>query len=208
MHILVFGATGRVGTSVVEQAAAAGHQVTAFVRDPSRLKAAPRSVRTATGDIYKADTVASALGQGIDAVVVVVGADPLKRSTVVSDTARAIVPAMKSAGVKRYLGITGTAEMPRKSVLGELSTAVLRMTPVGHAAHDHDAAYLVVSQSSLEWTLAGCPYIKDGPTLGQYQTSSVFPGGFKTIHPGDVAHFLVGELEARKHPNQVVGIWY
>ena len=208
MHVLVFGATGRVGTSVVEQAAAAGHQVTAFVRDPKRLKVSAAGVRTAVGDIYQPDTVAAALGQEIDAVVVVVGADPLKPSTVVTDTARAVVAAMQTRGVKRYLGITGTAEMPEKSLLGEVSTAVLRVTPVGHAARDHDGAFAIVSKSGLAWTLAGCPYIKDGPTLGQYHTESVFPGGFKTIHPGDVAHFLVRELDAQKYPNQVVGIWY
>ncbi|WP_157880486.1 NAD(P)H-binding protein, partial [Streptomyces katrae] len=37
MKITVFGATGGVGREVVRQGLAAGHEVTAVVRDPARL---------------------------------------------------------------------------------------------------------------------------------------------------------------------------
>ncbi|RUP69186.1 NmrA-like family protein [Streptomyces sp. NP10] len=37
MRITVFGATGGVGQEIVGQALAAGHEVTAVVRDPDRL---------------------------------------------------------------------------------------------------------------------------------------------------------------------------
>ncbi len=206
--VLVFGATGRVGAAVIAQATAAGHRVTAFVRDPKRLERPQGDVSVAVGDIYKAETVEQAMAPGFDAVIVVVGADPLKPSTVVTDSARAIVAAARKTGVPRYLGITGTAEMPDKTFLGRLSTAILRLTPVGNAAKDHDGAFEAVRSSGLDWTLAGCPYIKDGESRGQYRTSLVFPGGFKIIHPGDVAHFLVRELGTHEHSNAVVGIWY
>ncbi|MYV67428.1 NAD(P)H-binding protein, partial [Streptomyces sp. SID2131] len=37
MRLTVFGATGGVGREVVRQALAAGHEVTAVVRNPARL---------------------------------------------------------------------------------------------------------------------------------------------------------------------------
>jgi uncharacterized protein YbjT (DUF2867 family) len=37
MKIAIFGATGGTGRLVVEQALEAGHEVIAFVRDPSKL---------------------------------------------------------------------------------------------------------------------------------------------------------------------------
>jgi putative NADH-flavin reductase len=40
MRLTIFGATGSTGTCLVEQAVAAGHEVTAVVRDPSRLAVA------------------------------------------------------------------------------------------------------------------------------------------------------------------------
>jgi putative NADH-flavin reductase len=207
MKIVVFGATGRVGSSVIEQALQAGHDVTAFVRDPTRFTLEGATLSVAVGDVRKPDTVRSALAGTPDAVVVTVGADPLKPSTIVTESARAIVDAATSAGVRRYLGISGTAQMP-KTLLGRLSTAILRVTPVRHGARDHDGAFEIVSRSGLEWTLAGCPWIKDVPPRGTFRTGLRFPGGLRQIAPADVARFLVAELTERRHPNQIVGIWY
>jgi uncharacterized protein YbjT (DUF2867 family) len=207
-RVIVFGATGRVGASILEQASVRGHRVTAFVRDPGRLKNLPAGVSVAVGDVYKAETIESAMAGGFDAVMVTVGADPLKPSTVVTDSARAVVAAARRCGIGRYLGITGTAEMPDQTLLGRVSSRLLRLTPVGNAARDHDGAFEAVRNSGLDWTLAGCPYIKDGPSRGVYTTSTIFPGGFKIIHPGDVAHLLVRELEEHRHPNAVIGLWY
>ncbi|MCW2898195.1 MAG: NADH-flavin reductase, partial [Streptosporangiaceae bacterium] len=39
MKLTIFGATGGTGSQLVQQALAAGHEVTAVVRDPSRLSA-------------------------------------------------------------------------------------------------------------------------------------------------------------------------
>jgi uncharacterized protein YbjT (DUF2867 family) len=37
MKIVIFGATGETGRQLVEQALAAGHEVVAYVRNPSKL---------------------------------------------------------------------------------------------------------------------------------------------------------------------------
>ena len=37
MKLVVFGASGATGRQIVEQALAAGHEVTAFVRNPAHL---------------------------------------------------------------------------------------------------------------------------------------------------------------------------
>ena len=49
---------------------------------------------------------------------------------------------------------------------------------------------------------------KDGPGRGSYRTSLVYPGGFKIIHPPDVADLIVRELTEQKYTGEVVGIWY
>lgn len=49
MKVIVFGASGGVGTAAVQQAVAAGHEVTAYVRDPAKLSA-PDGVTVVQGD--------------------------------------------------------------------------------------------------------------------------------------------------------------
>jgi putative NADH-flavin reductase len=208
MKIVVFGATGRVGASVVGQSVEAGHEVTAFLRDRRRLAVAPRKVTIVEGDVLDSTAVRAALAPGFDAVVSAIGAPGLKPSTVVTEGMRVILAAMKARGIGRLLGVSGTAEMPDKTPLGKLTTALLRITPVGNAIRDHDSAFEEVKRSALNWMLAGCPYIADGPRRGRYRTSLVYPGGWKVIHPPDVADLIVRELTEEKFTGRVAGIWY
>jgi len=43
MKLTIIAATGGIGRQILEQATAAGHDVTAVVRDPSRLPRRPRA---------------------------------------------------------------------------------------------------------------------------------------------------------------------
>lgn len=208
MKIAVFGATGRVGSCIVEQAVQAGHDVTAFVRDRQRLKVGGDKVSIVVGDMLDQAAVRAALEPGSDAVVVAIGQAGLKPSTVVTDGMRAIVAAMKNRGIGRLLFVSGVAEMPNKTFFGRLTAALLKLTPVGHAIRDHDRAFEELRGSGLRWMLAGGPYIKDGPRRGSYRTSLVYPGGFKIIHPPDIADLIVRELTEEKFTGKVVGVWY
>ena len=208
MKIIVFGATGRVGACVVEQAVAAGHDVTAFVRDCRRLAVGGDKVSIVEGDVRDQAAVRSALDPGFDAVVVAIGETALKPSTLVTDGMHTIITAMKDRGIGRLLFVSGVAEMPNKTVFGKLMAALLKLTPVGHAIRDHDRPFEELRLSGLQWMVAGGPYIKDGPRRGNYHTSLIYPGGFKTIHPADVADLIVRELTEQKFTGKVVGIWY
>ena len=206
-HAVVFGATGRVGAAVVRLALDAGHRVTAVARDPARITATHERLHAVAGDTLDPASVRRVLSDatGATAVVMAVGADPLRPSTVVTDTVRNLTAAMADAGPARYLGITGTAQMPA-TAFGRLTQAAIRRAI--KAAADHQGAFDIVVATDLDYVLAACPYIKDGPATGRYHREpGRFPGGFKTITPGDVADFLAGELTGHRYHRQTVGIW-
>jgi putative NADH-flavin reductase len=58
LNILVYGATGRVGSRVVNEALNRGHMVTAVSRDPSRIKQKHDKLSTAKGDVLDQESVA------------------------------------------------------------------------------------------------------------------------------------------------------
>ena len=78
MKITVFGASGRTGREVVRQALAAGHDVTAFVRDPAKLSVHYDKVSMIKGDVSDSSAVMQGI-EGQDAVVSALGAvNPMK----------------------------------------------------------------------------------------------------------------------------------
>ncbi len=58
---MIFGATGRTGRLLVDQALAAGYEVTAFVRDPARLGEPQEFLVPFRGDILDAGRVERAV---------------------------------------------------------------------------------------------------------------------------------------------------
>ena len=57
MKILLFGATGRVGNSIVSKSLDRGHQVVAFVRDKTKLTIQNEKLSAVQGDIYDKDAL-------------------------------------------------------------------------------------------------------------------------------------------------------
>jgi hypothetical protein len=114
---------------------------------------------------------------------------------------------MRAEGVRRYIGITGVAQM-RPSLTGQIAQAALRVSPIKYAVEDHQGAYDIVVASGLDWTLAGCPWIKDDAHVGRFREHpDTFPGGFHTIAPVDVGAFLAAQVDSRSYVGHVVGLW-
>ena len=103
MKLTILGATGATGTALTGQALAAGHEVTAVVRDPARLAvpAHPR-LRTVTADIMDPASIAPAI-DGADAVLSAVGPRGTGPTTVIQDSVRSIIQAMRKTGTRRFL---------------------------------------------------------------------------------------------------------
>jgi putative NADH-flavin reductase len=103
MHIFVAGATGRVGRSFVEQALAAGHELTAFVRKRGELR---DSVAVIEGDVIDAAAVrAAVVGDAI--VSTLGGGSPKAPGTALSAGTGNLVAAAQARGLRRMLAVVG-----------------------------------------------------------------------------------------------------
>lgn len=69
LNILVYGATGKVGTHVVDEALARGHTVTAVSRDPASIQKRHPGLSAVQGDLLDEASIASLL---VDQDVVVI----------------------------------------------------------------------------------------------------------------------------------------
>jgi putative NADH-flavin reductase len=72
VKLLIFGATGGTGRALVEQALELGHAVTAFARNPAKVRTKHKNLRVVKGDILNYDSVEAAI-KGQDAVLSALG---------------------------------------------------------------------------------------------------------------------------------------
>ena len=104
MKLTIIAATGGIGRELLQQAVAAGHDVTAVVRNPAKLS---RPVRAITTDLTAPDQVAleSAVA-GADAVLSGLGPHSNSDAGIAFQGTRAIVAAMKTTGVRRIVAVS------------------------------------------------------------------------------------------------------
>src|SRR5262245_24184765 len=103
LRLLIFGASGKTGHELVNQALAQGHLVTAFVRTPSKLRISHNSLNVIQGDATDYRAVENAV-KGHDAVFSTMGAaSPLKFDQTVVDGVKNIVKAMEATGIGRFV---------------------------------------------------------------------------------------------------------
>jgi putative NADH-flavin reductase len=201
VNILVFGAGGATGRLVVEEALAAGHRVTAFVRAASA--SIPDRARVIVGDATDMATVRGAM-PGHDTVVSTLGVrNALRSGRLIERSMAEIVPAMQLAEATRLvvmsaLGVGATfAQAPRVP-------RILYRVMLGDIFGDKERGERLVEASPLDWTIVHPPLLTDGPLTGAYRAGeTVALSGFPKISRANVAHFLVETLDSeawsRKH---------
>lgn len=205
MNITIFGATGRVGNAFLHRALADGHQVTALVRNASKLTSHENLI-VLEGDIRDAANVNNAI-RGADAVFSAIGTD---KTTTLTDAISLIIDAMNKEKVKRILTI-GTAGILQSRTNPEIyrfqsNESKRRST---FAAEEHSKVYEQLAKSNLEWTIVCPTFLPDGVSAGQWRTERNFlPVDGVQITVGDTALFAYQELLDSQFLASRVGLAY
>lgn len=203
MKIIVFGATGGVGQSVVKQAVENGFEVTAFVRTPEKLQTTHEKLTIIKGDAFNQQEVTAAIA-GHDAVVSCLGSSQgMKKSTELQDMVKNIVAGMQEQEVKRivYTASAGIYnELP--GISGKLMMGMLK-----NALTDHRAAVDWIESHGLNYTIVRPMGLTNGPFSGQYREAAEgVPEKAKSIARADVAHFILKALKNPQYENTSIGI--
>jgi putative NADH-flavin reductase len=207
VRVLVFGATGSVGRHVVEQGLERGHDVTAFVRDPSGLGVAHERLTVFRGDVLDAASVEGAVrGQG--AVLCSIGAG--RKGRVRSEGTRNMVRAMEGAGVRRLICQTTLGVGESSGNLDFFWKHVMFGLLLRGAFADHEQQEAHVKGSALDWTIVRPAAFTDGGRTGAYRHG--FPSSKEglrlKISRADVAGFMLDQLTDDAYLRQTPGLSY
>lgn len=221
MRLTLFAASGRTGAHVLDQALAAGHEVTAVVRNPDAVTA---PVRIVQADLAAPDPVAlKSAVDGRDAVISALGPRHRGEYGVVSSGTRAIVEAMGAAGVRRLavVSVAGISTIPtpsrpdppkRDPGMGFFTRTVLSpLAKLRLRKHYEDVALMEheLRVSGLDWTSVQLPLLIDKPPTGHYRLAyeQSVRGGFR-IARADAAHFTLRALGMPETVRHSVAVAY
>ncbi len=195
MRLLVLGASGGVGSCLLEQAVARGHSITAQTRGAGKLiesEAVSVIVGSPTDEAFLRRHIA-----GHDAVVLCVGIDGIGKTTLFSETTKAVLGAMNATAVRRLVAVTGIGAGDSKGHGGWLYNAIIYPLFTSNRYADKDLQEEIIEQSDLEWTIVRpAPFAATaGP--GPWQVVTEIPARLqlRSITRAEVASFILDSLE-------------
>jgi uncharacterized protein len=208
MNVVLFGATGMIGSRVLKELVSRGHTVTAVVRDPSRVPNEP-GVKAVQGDVLNTAQVAEIV-KGSDAVISSYSPGP--NHGVVVDATKSLIAGLKQAGVKRFIEVGGAGSLfvaPNVRLIDAPNfPAEYKDIAIAHAD-----ALEVLRNSDLDWTyFSPAAFIQPGERTGKFRlgedTLIADEKGNSSISAEDYAIALVDELENPKYIRRRFTIGY
>ncbi len=196
MRILVLGASGGVGRLLVEEALARGHAVAAQTRRAAKLAPLADRVRIVEADPLDPAALARAV-EGQEAVLFALGIDRLGPTTLFSESTRHLVEAMRRAGVRRLVAITGVGAGETRGHGGFLYDRLIFPLLTRHRYADKDRQEALIRASGLDWTIVRpAPFAGAVPAGPLEVHERVAPGlVLRRVTRAEVARFVLDALE-------------
>jgi putative NADH-flavin reductase len=189
MKLAIFGATGKTGSFLVEQALAAGHQVAVLARDPSRLQSTGKQLRVVKGAADQADAIAEVV-RGADAVISAMGGGQSTLTTFGEN----VLSAMKRASVTRIVSLVGASvrQPGDPKSFGRTMLHFITRLMASSALEDGERHARIVERSDVAYTLVRPPRLTDGPATGRIDHGLMLKvGPTSSISRADLATFML-----------------
>jgi putative NADH-flavin reductase len=211
MKLTIFGASGRTGTHLADQALAAGHDVVALMRNPAKLTLRHERLRVAQGDLTDEVAVADAV-QGADAVLAALSPKIFggPRDLPLASGTGTIVAAMRAHGVRRLVYSWGPSILiPRNPLLRALrsaSFALLRLLPaIRPMVNESVEVGEAIRGSDRDWTIVVVTAPHDKPGSGRVKVRTETGSGDRVgsrISRADLAEFMLAQADDLRYAQQ------
>jgi uncharacterized protein YbjT (DUF2867 family) len=196
LRVLIIGATGGTGRQLVQQALDLGHQVTALVRKPAKLKIQHPNLKVMKGNVLDYASVESAM-PGQSAVVCALGHKRLLYPTkILSEGTRNILRAMKTCNVPRFICETALGIGNTVGRGGLLYTFFVVPFILPFYFWDKVRQEEAIAESDRDWVIVRPGALTNGAARGRYRHDLNFGNFFWTarISRADVADFMLKQM--------------
>lgn len=213
--IILIGASGFVGSAILNEAINRGHKVTAVVRHPEKITMVHKNLVINRGDV-SSSAIVKEVSKGADAVISAYNPgwknpDIAKETTLVY---KAIIEGVKKSGVKRFLVVGGASSLfvsPGKRLM-DAGIIPESFQPAVRALADVYQVDLM-AEKSLDWVFfSPAGTIEQGLRTGKFRLGKddliVNNAGESKISVQDYAVAMIDELEKPVHHHERFTIGY
>lgn len=210
MTITVFGSSGAIGRSLVEQALAKGYNVRAYLRNPQKLSLSHPNLQIIVGELSDAEKIEAATVD-VDAVISTLGPPLVYKyeGQPLAEGHRNIIRAMQKNGVKRLITLATPSVKSEK----DKSSLATRM-PGFMARLLYPSAYKeiieignLVTASNLDWTIVRIIAPTDKPAKGSVKVTFGDQKIGLSVSRTDIATFMLEQVEDKAyiHSMPIIG---
>lgn len=213
MKLILFGATGHVGRTLLSEALARGHDVTAIVRDGSRLTLQHERLHVAVGHVEE-PAIWLAYAKHADAIIASLSARRDGSAETLPNAARTLLDTLNGTNIRRLLWVGGA---------GSLETAPgVRVIDDSHfpeawrpeaEAQARALEIFRASKADVDWTyISPAALLEDGARTGTYRMGTdrllVDAQGVSRISLVDFAAALLDRLDNHDALRQRITVAY
>jgi uncharacterized protein len=202
MKLIIFGASGLLGTRLINEALVRGHELTAVARDVAPLKERNRPIRIASADATEPDSVAT-VAAGHDAALSAVTQHD--HPQMLADAARGLLEGLGRAGVRRLVvaGGAGSLLVPSGQRLVDTPEFHDEWKPEALAAADALEVFRAY-EGPVDWSyVSPGALLEPGERTGRYRLGGdellVDEQGASRITMEDFAIAMLDETEKPRH---------
>ena len=208
VRVLIVGATGGTGRQLVSQALERGHEVTALVRNPSKLQVEHPRLKVIRGDVLDYASVEAAV-RGQEAVVSALGHKRFFYPTrILSEGTRNVLRAMEAHGVQRLVCETSLGIGSSVGRLGVVYTLFVIPVILPFYFWDKTRQERMIAASNVEWVIVRPGVLTNGAKRGSYRHGHHVGNFLWTVRisRADVADFMLNQLASDTYLGTATGV--
>lgn len=207
-RVLIIGATGGTGRQLVKQALERGYEVTALVRDPSRLEVVHPRLTAIQGDVLDEGSVEAAM-RGQEAVLSALGHKRYFYPTrILSEGTRNILRSMATHGVSRLVCETSLGIGDSAGRMGLYYTLFVIPLILPFYFWDKTRQERMIARSDVEWVIVRPGVLTNGDKRGRFRHGRHVGSFVLTVRISrvDVADFMLNQLASDTYLRTAPGV--
>lgn len=209
MKIVIFGASGKTGSLLVDEALTSGHEVIAYVRRPEAVKSKHPNLKVVAGYLNEKDKLKSVIS-GSDACISTLGGASLtKHSTEIIEGIDNIVTVMEEEKVTRFIYLSSIGAGDSRKFMPQPVRLIVAGIMLRVPLADHNTNENRIAKSQLNWTI-----VRPGGLTNGAKTDHMKHGSGETkikgnisISRSNVAAFLLDQVNNKNYVNRSVWLY-